>query len=1243
MANPFNTIFRPLVRGFGEAASRAKPFYSGVDQAISAITQNKGTGQQMLAEILKTKGAAKELKDRPVVRAALNQPKITKEQLQKIATDNPAPQFTEKTRGESGFEAEADKRVAEMKRFRVNEIMDEMNPDSLPQSAEQWKAARLSAENVVQDEEKQIRQNVVEVLHNEGSFYPKFGELTIPGGTNYREILFQLPRIVPEQEFLSITQMKKFLKDNQRTDLEGMNDIEKFNFLNKERRKAGEQPKSFQSPHYPDSNILAHARVSDRFEANGDKALHIEELQSDLHQEGRKRGYIKEKGVLPEGWSVHEGLDRNNNKHFYVIDNNNTQVGLYGNTKEEAVNSATERNGFTGGVPDAPFKSNWHELVMKRLLDDAVKNGYKKVYITPGAEQAKRYNLSKYISKIEYEPTEQAGRYEIVAYGKKGEVVYHEDMVNLRRIEELVGKDMARKIENDEGTLSSPNSGYRDWREFSGLELKSGGEGMLGFYDKMVPSFVNDYGAPHNMRMNLHDTQVGGNKYTVFEDSNPSPFSVVREGGSAIASRHGTREEAEAAVAELSTQPLHSIAITPEFEKHVQEKGQRLYQAIPAGIGAGIGAEALTEEEPAPMKKGGPVSLDAMRLAVMNKKVQHKQYGGALRSGISRIRKNMNPVRGNTIIKEGGGNWMAGDVERGLKGLKSSFNPRLDLTWILPDGFSVAPNTPGSVPKTAERLAQDAARQQPPNEVALNQFVDKQLTRYVKNQMGTKDDPIRSLAEKGALHVNHEQLNFWPEMHGKYLQEGQSAVAQSPVAKSWEGVSDMQIQPTTAGALLGKTDKDAFGKDTVRDTTNMLADNPWLNKVPADASVYGLAEPRHLADNLKFDHLIDELRNATNPASGLPRELLLKPESLSKLSVPQAVERVAKINEWRAAQMETARKAAREGIPVHKEYLEGYQWTSAPDTAADEKALQYIKDVGCEGGWCTQGESAAKQYGGGNNRLYVLHDPQGKAVTQISVNTTENFHPISTYGGQFGEFPTELNYGGWGGVPKMTKEKEKQIHELGKKLYDQKGLGWFNAGDASDSFQEAANMLIGKLPAKSSIKEIKGKGNAAPREEHLPYVQDFVKSQPWSDVQDLHHTGLVRKSDYIYEFTSDQLDSTGAGEYITTKEIDAYRNKLNEDLINKFAKHRIKPDPESQDTLGRTDFMTVKELAELSFPDSLKRQADMIRGALQGTTEPGAFSGSIYLPNEGMKRGGVVSMDAMRMAVMNKQLRKHHG
>lgn len=1280
MANPFNTIFRPLVRGFGEAASRAKPFYSGVDQAISAITQNKGTGQQMLAEILKTKGAAKELKDRPVVRAALNQPKITKDQLQKIATDNPAPQFTEKTRGESAFEAEADKRVAEMKRFRVNEIMDEMNPDSLPQSAEQWKAARLSAESVVQDEEKQIRQNVVDVLDDEGDFDTKFEQWTIPGGTNHREILFQLPdnraAAKAKQEEIAAAANAKYndiaAKANAESRLMTTEEVaERLRLEGEIRRPVPNQP-YFDNPHYSDPNILAHARVSDRFEPNGDKALHVEELQSDLHQKARDTRKKEIKRLIDSGVSKADAnkqvpveygygprMEKTVEAYYETKSGQRIPVG-FGKTKEEAeasidvgwknlvdIKYETFDKKVGEGVPDSPFKENWHELVMKRLLDDAVKNGYKKVYITPGAEQAKRYNLAKYISKIEYEPTEQAGRYEIVAYGKKGEVVYHEDMVNLRRIEELVGKDMARKIENDEGTLSSPNSGYRDWREFSGLELKSGGEGMLGFYDKMVPSFVNDYGAPHNMRMNLHDTQVGGNKYTVFEDSNPSPFSVVREGGSAIASRHGTREEAEAAVAELSTQPLHSIAITPEFEKHVQEKGQRLYQAIPAGIGAGIGA--LTEEEPAPMKKGGPVSLDAMRLAVMNKKVQHKQYGGPtfVRSGISRIRKNMNPVRGNTIIKEGGGNWIGGDVERGLKGLKGKELSPEDLALARYRTTEYKGGNPDITAGQVRRLNQYE------RDAQLNKLIDKQLTKYVKNQMGTKEDPIRLaadafpaqkaklLAEKQVqidkatadmekaqqsrgftpemmtrsqariralekerdlierrvgLHVAPEQLNFRPEMHGKYLQEGQSAVAQSPAAKSWEGASDMQIQPTTAGALLGKTDKDAFGKDTVRDTTYLLADNPWLNKVPADASVYGLAEPRHLADNLKFDHMIDEMSNATNPESGLPKELLIDAKNLSKWTVPQLTEHVDKINAWRAAQKAEADvvRANNAATVLHKDYPEkGMKWVELktpevkleeghslgvpsgyPDMhgvmdtktgqsvsvgATPEEAMRLYKRQEREGQLADalkyEGELMQHCVGGycddvtsGRSRIFSLRDAKGNPHATIEVKPPQ-------------DVSEELQY----------KYRDKINNKLMDYLIDNPDA------DRDVALNHVLSQLQKDFP--SSIKQIKGMNDRIPKEEYLPYVQDFVRSGKWSDVQDLQNTGLHRKSDFIDQFTSDQLDAVSAGEYMTKQELDS-----------------------------------------LMLPN-------------------------IYPPkiNDGMKRGGVVSMDAMRMAVMNKQLRKHHG
>jgi hypothetical protein len=42
------------------------------------------------------------------------------------------------------------------------------------------------------------------------------------------------------------------------------------------------------------------------------------------------------------------------------------------------------------------------------------------------------------------------------------------------------------------------------------------------------------------------------------------------------------------------------------------------------------------------------------------------------------------------------------------------------------------------------------------------------------------------------------------------------------------------------------------------------------------------------------------------------------------------------------------------------------------------------------------------------------------------------------------------------------------------------------------------------------IAQIKGKGNAKPKADYLPYVQDFVKGGKWSDVGDLQNTGLQR-------------------------------------------------------------------------------------------------------------------------------------
>ena len=63
------------------------------------------------------------------------------------------------------------------------------------------------------------------------------------------------------------------------------------------------------------------------------------------------------------------------------------------------------------------------------------------------------------------------------------------------------------------------------------------------------------------------------------------------------------------------------------------------------------------------------------------------------------------------------------------------------------------------------------------------------------------------------------------------------------------------------------------------------------------------------------------------------------------------------------------------------------------------------------------------------------------------------------------------------------------------------------------------------------IVQIKGKGNAKPHDDYLPYVQDFVKNGRWSDVGDLQNSGLRKAGDkYVTDGEYEQLlDMQGQG------------------------------------------------------------------------------------------------------------------
>ena len=420
----------------------------------------------------------------------------------------------------------------------------------------------------------------------------------------------------------------------------------------------------------------------------------------------------------------------------------------------------------------------------------------------------------------------------------------------------------------------------------------------------------------------------------------------------------------------------------------------------------------------------------------------------------------MGPQVVSNVVKQKGGNWLAGDVEDALKGLRS------DIPEI-----------------NARNIAAGMRNQDNPALVdmvnsgnAYNQWLDQKLAKYIKNEMATPEDPIRALAERGVLHVDPDALNFNMERGVPFMSDRRSV---SPMATAWEGASDIQINPADAGELLYS--------DTLKDA------NPWLAKVPPETPVNRMYEPGQAAGSLGFNHLTDELRNIINPQSGLPPELLWKYQDLSKVTVPQAVQRVSDVNAWRAAnKAEANKKLANNAATVpFKDYPDAdYQWVelkqpteldadSLTRFASDprikkslgddpsergkrlalEDALKYEGDTmgHCVGGYCDDVAS-------GKSRIYSLRNKKtGEPHTTIEVAPP-------THGG--------MSYDELRGVQ----------------------------GDDVDELDWTPKII-----------QIKGKGNKAPVEKYIPYVQDFVRSGQWSDVGDLGNAGLRRVDQPIYD------------------------------------------------------------------------------------------------------------------------------
>ena len=257
-------------------------------------------------------------------------------------------------------------------------------------------------------------------------------------------------------------------------------------------------------------------------EAGDKRVLVIDEIQSKRHQEGREKGYV-DKSRMNEIKNLVAKNDERLNEitpSIKTIYNGNKELGLSGAQKqhEEAVSklpkeqrseydklkeenySLTEE--FTSlqkagetGIPSAPFEKNWHELAMKRMLRLAAEEGFDKVAWTTGAQQAERYDIGDAVKNIEVNAVTDSETGEVLndefdVYTRSnanggGFIPEATGRMSTEQIMEVFGKDLGGRIVENGRTQKNA--------VIEGENLRLGGEGMKGFYDKMLPSFVQKY------------------------------------------------------------------------------------------------------------------------------------------------------------------------------------------------------------------------------------------------------------------------------------------------------------------------------------------------------------------------------------------------------------------------------------------------------------------------------------------------------------------------------------------------------------------------------------------------------------------------------------------------------------------------------------------------------------------------------------------------------------------------------
>jgi hypothetical protein len=375
-----------------------------------------------------------------------------------------------------------------------------------------------------------------------GTSSTKYGSYTIPGGENYKELIFTLSK-------------------------GGQNVGDNFPFQQGATTKQTADKLGFDtSPHMHIKGEFAHVRFKER-DIAGQKTLTVEELQSDIFQAVKQDNKI----------TFNNAKERASN----LITIDQQKRGSFENVTEKDILQKAQSEIDDKTIKDFPFKNSWYELATRRLIRYAADNDFSAIAIPEGRVAAARYGKTGgFVDNIEVKVEvfyEQAaldeakkGRY-VALPQYKFNVSYNSG--NKEIIEKVFLDSEMYKLQQEFPKAFGTFGGDLEnvlLHQFSEAELKKNpfiykfdkpeftgeGKGKFELYDQAIPAYMKKYAKKWNAPVTTEQVK--------FREQNETINYTV-------------------------------LKITPEMKRSVQEKSQPLFNIVGPALAAGGGAKAVSD------------------------------------------------------------------------------------------------------------------------------------------------------------------------------------------------------------------------------------------------------------------------------------------------------------------------------------------------------------------------------------------------------------------------------------------------------------------------------------------------------------------------------------------------------------------------------------------------------------------------------------------------------------------------